>query len=239
MGYWGWGNHAEQLVHLIDQSEKENGYAPPMFVDIRLKRSARANDFRDNNFANIVGDKRYKHLEKLDNANIGTKKRGIKIKDPSAVSELLEDGLRMKREKRRVIYFCACLEPICCHRHVVAQKLAKHARKRGIAAQSVEWPGGEPLIVDLNVSRKMITSVQHEKFALPLTTTQHHLRTLPWYSVVRFHCDGAEESIFTGPAIFKKTWCIPFYESPDSTSNAKLIRKAKQRRAEWGYARVK
>ena len=44
-GYWGWGNATDQLVHGIDAAESERGHSPPIFVDIRIRRTGRAKGF--------------------------------------------------------------------------------------------------------------------------------------------------------------------------------------------------
>jgi hypothetical protein len=41
-GYYGWGNATPQLVEAVDAVEHSRGFAPPLFVDIRIRRSVRA-----------------------------------------------------------------------------------------------------------------------------------------------------------------------------------------------------
>jgi len=37
-GYYGWGNHTRDLVEAVDTVEASRGFAPPTFVDIRIRR---------------------------------------------------------------------------------------------------------------------------------------------------------------------------------------------------------
>jgi hypothetical protein len=38
-GYYGWGNHTPQLVEAVDAVETSRGFEPPIFVDIRIRRT--------------------------------------------------------------------------------------------------------------------------------------------------------------------------------------------------------
>ena len=47
-GYWGWGGSTRstrKLVQAVDLAEKKRKHKPPIFVDIRLRRSVRAKGF--------------------------------------------------------------------------------------------------------------------------------------------------------------------------------------------------
>ena len=46
-GYWGWGNATTQMVEAVDAIERDHGFLPPLFVDVRIRRSVRAVGFRD------------------------------------------------------------------------------------------------------------------------------------------------------------------------------------------------
>ena len=54
-GYYGWGNHTPSLVEAVDAVETERGFQPPIFVDIRLRRSVRAAGFTGQAFERLVG----------------------------------------------------------------------------------------------------------------------------------------------------------------------------------------
>jgi hypothetical protein len=59
-GFSGWGNATRQLVAAIDAAERQRAFAPPMFIDIRFRRSGRAVGFRDDAFEDLVGWRRYR-----------------------------------------------------------------------------------------------------------------------------------------------------------------------------------
>jgi hypothetical protein len=58
-GYWGWGSHTSDLIKAADSVEQDRGRSPPLFVDIRFRRSVRAIGFRESAFAQTVGADRY------------------------------------------------------------------------------------------------------------------------------------------------------------------------------------
>src|SRR5215472_5981286 len=89
-GYWGWGTHAADFVRYLDAVEKAHGWKPPLFVDIRIRRTGRAPDFQQNAFERLVGQRRYRWMKTLGNKSIITKKSRMEIVDPKAVNYLLE-----------------------------------------------------------------------------------------------------------------------------------------------------
>ncbi|MBZ5690199.1 MAG: hypothetical protein LAP86_34910 [Acidobacteriia bacterium] len=129
-GYWGWGNSTRKFVQAIDAFERKEGFNQPIFVDIRLQRSARAPGFSGINFERLVGTTRYWWMPELGNANIATNKDGIRIKDPFSARTLVTLAKHYQREKRRVIFFCACEEFGYCHRKQVAKLAKKEAARR-------------------------------------------------------------------------------------------------------------
>lgn len=144
-GYWDWGNCADKFVKLADAVEKQAGFGKPIFVDVRYSRSSRAPNFRQGDFAKIVGASRYHWMKDLGNA--GYKEGGIRIARPEAANELLDLALEAGTQGRRLIFFCACLSPWnahVCHRRTVGKLIVAGARKRGVAVEVAEWPGGFP-----------------------------------------------------------------------------------------------
>jgi hypothetical protein len=146
-GYWGWGKATEQLVRGIDAVELDRGYAPPIFVDIRIRRTGRAAGFVGEAFRDTVGDTRYRHMKGLGNENVLDHKPGTKIRNPAAAAELLRLALEEARNNRRVLFYCACDYPWhdgvrFCHRDEVTDLLRTEARSSGRAIEIVEWPGG-------------------------------------------------------------------------------------------------
>jgi hypothetical protein len=122
-GYWGWGSSTHELIRAIDSAGRKKGFSPPVFFDIRLKRSVRAEGFRDDAFERLLPKGRYHWFPSLGNINIATTEGGIKIKEPHSGRLLFEEALKCAKEKRSIIFFCACEFPRFCHRHVVANLL--------------------------------------------------------------------------------------------------------------------
>ena len=100
------------------------GFAPPVFVDIRISRKVRAAGFRENAFGKLLGPDRYVWLSDLGNDAIleGGKMR---IHDPAAAGSLLDLAVETNRRKARVIFFCSCAGLARCHRKAVADLLLR------------------------------------------------------------------------------------------------------------------
>ena len=81
-GYWGWGTHTKEFVRTVDAMERQRGYRPPIFVDIRFSRSVRATGFRQQAFEATTGKNRYVWMKSLGNANIGSGENGFRIVKP-------------------------------------------------------------------------------------------------------------------------------------------------------------
>ena len=239
-GYWGWGNHTEELLATIDERERKAGCSPPVFVDIRFNRAVRAKGFNGDNFKEIVGEKRYRHMRSLGNARIGSGKGGIRINEPQAAAELLDEALQAADDNRRIIYFCACEVPVCCHRRTVAGLVEKEGEKRKLTVTNLEWPGGDPEFHELSVSRELFTKAAQIRATVPLPKGATQLRALPWYSAVKFHSkeDNSREPIliFTGPARFtKEGWCLPVFEEVNGCSRREVMAQARRYRKRYGY----
>ena len=59
-GYYDWGNHTLQLVEAIERSR---GFEPPLFVDIRIRRTVRAKGFQGNAFEKLLGQDRHRWMK--------------------------------------------------------------------------------------------------------------------------------------------------------------------------------
>ena len=68
----------------------------------------------------------------------------MRIKDPDAADALLDLAVESMRGNSRVIFYCACELPCQCHRSEVARLGLEAAKKRKLALEVGEWPGGEP-----------------------------------------------------------------------------------------------
>src|SRR5262249_47202480 len=152
-----------KLVAAFDAVEKKRGFNPPLFVDVRLKREVRAPGFHGDNFQKTLTKaetrrglaKNYMHMSGLGNVGILDKSR-IKIKNPKDAEKLLDEAIQAADQNRRVVFFCACEIPKSyhrrCHRRDVAGLVLKAAKRRKVPVEIVEWPGGDPSEVTLDVS---------------------------------------------------------------------------------------
>src|SRR5690348_10451381 len=89
-GYGGWGNATRELIRAVDVAEAGRGFGPPIFVDIRFKRGGRAAGFREDAFEKLLGRRRYRWMQSLGNARIGTGRGKLKIAYERSVIQLLD-----------------------------------------------------------------------------------------------------------------------------------------------------
>ena len=102
-GYYGWGNHTPDLVEAVDAVETSRGFQPPIFVDIRIRRSVRAAGFNGPAFERLLGQNRHRWMKSLGNRFIETGTGpDIQIADPSAADELLDLAIESARHKQRL-----------------------------------------------------------------------------------------------------------------------------------------
>jgi hypothetical protein len=245
-GYWGWGNATRQLVEAVDAAEAARGFAPPLFVDVRISRSVRAAGFRDHAFEQLVGKDRYVWLRRLGNRNVETRTGPrIQIAEPEAAHELLDLGLTAAKNRQRLLFFCACERPINdhgedCHRVTVATLAREAAAARGVAIQTVEWPGGEPKSLSLDVASTILRAVRRGRASLPLPEPVQldSFAGLAWGSLVQLRAGDEELAIITGPASFQGgRWCLPVlqvFEAQDTGGSAPR-KWAEKFRREHGY----
>ena len=220
-GYYGWGNHTPELIAAVDAIEKSRGFEPPMFVDIRIRRSVRAAGFNGTNFENLLGKSRHRWMKSLGNERIISREGpAIQISKPAAVEALLDLAQLEAIENRRLIYFCGCPWPcwegeIACHRAVVSNLLLETALKRGITIQVVEWPGGEPRQVNLYLDSALFTAFSKGRRTIPLPDhlAPPEMLGLPNCSIATLNCDGQSFHRIVGPAMWQKgQWCLPIIQ---------------------------
>jgi hypothetical protein len=228
-GYYGWGNHTPQLVEAVDAVETSRGFKPPIFVDIRIRRTVRAQGFLGSAFEKRLGPTRYRWMKSLGNKFILTHTGpNIQIADPSAADELLELAIDSSARKQRLLFFCSCQWPrweceICCHRTTVAGLVLKAAKKRGAAVEIVEWPGGKPRQIDLEVTAKVFTAVGTGRWTVPMDkhTDLAEVAGLPWCSIATLHSDGEKLHRLVGRAIRQPgQWVLPVlfqFDDPSAT----------------------
>jgi hypothetical protein len=101
-GYYGWGNHTPQLVSAVDAVERSRGFEPPLFVDIRIRRTVRAKGFQGNAFGRLLGQDRHRWMKSLGNKFIETGTGPIlQIAEPAAADALLDLAVAVGRRKQR------------------------------------------------------------------------------------------------------------------------------------------
>lgn len=245
-GYYGWGNHTPQLVEAVDAVEKTRGFEPPVFVDIRIRRSVRAAGFIGSAFEKeLVVPERHRWMKSLGNKYIETKTAPeIQIADPSAANELLDLAIESARQKRRLLFFCSCQWPryegkIACHRTSVARLVLDVAKKRALQVEVVEWPGGEPRPIDLEVTPKDFAAIRKGRKSVPIGPTPDlsEVAGLPWCSIATLHSNGERLHRIVGPAISRTSgWELPvlYLGSNPATGLSEYQREAEKLRKEFG-----
>jgi hypothetical protein len=244
-GYYGWGNHTPQLVEAVDAVETGRGFEPPIFVDIRIRRSVRAAGFTGSAFEKRLGQERHQWMKPLGNKFIETGTGpNIQIANPGAADELLDLAIESARHKQRLLFFCSCQWPRCegkiaCHRTTVSGLVLKAARKRRVVIEVVEWPGGEPMQIDLDVTPKDFAAVKKGRMTVPLGKRPNlaDVAGLPWCSIATLHFGGEKLHRVVGPAISQTTgWALPvlFCYLDPATGLNEYKKEAVKLRKGWG-----
>ena len=242
-GYWGWGNSGQQAVVAMDAVEASRGLGPPVFADCRAKRSVRARAFNGNSFEVFTGAGRYVWIPGLGNEAVRTGRGAMRLVDPRSVATLLELVDSSARQKRRVIFFCACAYRSQCHRDLIASTMADEARLRGIHLDIVEWPGGEPEERAVPVDKKVLRAVRAGGLGIPLGLRQPDadLLRLPAGSILRLHASDSdlEATAFAHRVVMTAgAWKIELLGSePRAVPKEEALAKARQLRREYGFGK--
>jgi len=225
-GYWGWGNATEHLVSLVDSVEHERGFAPPIFVDIRIRRTVRDIGFQGNAFGDRLGGERYVHMPDLGNLKIlGRPGPAVQIKDERKAADLLHVAINGARTKRRVILFCACEYPgieghqNACHRATVVGLVLTCAKRKGIALELGEWPGGEMKCSDLALppGEAKLLLRGRKSISLGKQMPGADVANLAPGSVVRFGSASGHYAVMVGGVRFGSgVWYLPVLSAPAS-----------------------
>jgi hypothetical protein len=241
-GYYGWGSCTLQLVQAVDAVEKSQGFEPPIFVDIRIRRTVRAKGFVGNAFEKLLGPSRHRWMKSLGNKFIQTRTGpDIQIAEPSAANDLLDLALESARYQQRLLFFCSCQWPRCdgeiaCHRTTVARLVLEAAKRRGEPVEVVEWPGGDPRQIDLDVTPQVFAAVRKGRMTVPVGKQPDlaEVAGLPWCSIAMLHSDGEKLHRVVGPAIWQTDkWSLPVFP-PDADGLAGCEREASKLRRSLG-----
>lgn len=166
------------------------------------------------------------------------------IKDPMSAGILLDLACQLAASRRRVIFFCSCEYPriegdlAACHRATVARLLLE-AVQSSRPIEVVEWPGGEPRTIDLEVPPAIAKKVQQGARSIPLGAEipKTDLASLAWGSIVRLHCGSKDFPVVVGPPMYRpQGWCLPVpWESAKEVATvSQLVIKAREWRHEYG-----
>jgi hypothetical protein len=244
-GYYGWGNATPHLIEAVDAVKTSRGFEPPLFVDIRIRRTVRAKGFQGDAFEKQLGPTRHRWMKSLGNRFIQTRTGpNIQIADPSAADELLDLALESAGHKQRVLFFCSCQWPRCdgeiaCHRATVAGLVLAAAKKRAVPVEVVEWPDEEPRHIDLEVTAQVFSCVRKGRLTVLLGNQPNlaEVARIPWCSIATIRSNSETLHRLVGPAIRQKDqWSLPVLfnsvepglDLPESRTDAKKLRQG------WG-----
>jgi len=154
-------------------------------------------------------------------------------------------AIKLSKTKQRLMFFCSCKfnkfggKPNC-HRCTVAGLLIKAAKKQGVSIQVVEWPGGEPKNIKMEITPKLFGSINKGvmNITLPKDCDLAEMAGLPWGTVVTFKCNDQELNRIVGPAIRQKgKWILPvqFFYFDQDTSLAIYHKESENQRKLNGY----
>ena len=86
------------------------------------------------------------------------------------------------------------------------------AKKRGVPVEVVEWPGGEPKQIDLDVTPQVFAAVRKGRMTVPLGKRADlaEVAGLPWCSIATLQSNGEKLHRVVGPAASQKDgWALP------------------------------
>jgi hypothetical protein len=241
-GYYGWGNATARLVEAVDAIEHSRGFKPPLFVDIRIQRTGRAEGFKGTTFEKLLGPERYKWMKSLGNLAVKTREGRLQIADPSAAEELLVLAIEGAEQKQRVLFFCGCEFPRrkgtrACHRDEVSRLILKAARKRNQRIEVVEWPGEEPAQVEPEMTAAEFKQLQAGRQTIAIgQSVDADMCGLPWGSIATARSDDQSMYVVTGPARFQRgKWQLPVLGSaPADVSFEEVEDFSAEFREGWG-----
>jgi len=240
-GYDGWGNATPQLVQAVDAVERSRGFKPPIFVDIRIRRTVRAEGFKGSNFETLLGEKRHRWMRSLGNKAIITRTGPpIQIAVPSSANELLDLAIESSDDNRRVIFFCSCPWPRWCHRKRVATLVLRAAKKRKVPVQIIEWPGGEPVELDITLPPDTVAAVLNGRGTIRLNKTASlaQYAGIPWGSVLNARSNEDHARFVCGPAKYiRHEWQLPVWQwfAGEDWHTSEILKEAKRERKRLGF----
>lgn len=209
--------------------EESRGFRPPLFADIRFSHSVRAEGFKGDRFEKALGSKRYREFQALGNEAVVTGE--FKIHDASAAGQLLDWAIEAHKEKRRVVFFCACKTPGQCHRTHVAKLLVKEAKRRYLDLVVEEWPGGGPESLAVQAEASVVNALRTTRRSVPLNGARplSKFAGLPVGSAVEVRSDDDAVWVTCDYARWDNesdAWYLPVLEHPAREEHAFKSSKA-------------
>lgn len=113
------------------------------------------------------------------------------------------------------------------------------AKNRGVPVEIVEWPGGTPRQIDLDVPPQVFAAVRKGRMTVPLGEQPKlaEVAGLPWCSVATLRSNGEKLHRIVGPAIRQKDhWSLPvlLYFLDPAVSLEQCQKEASKLRRSWG-----
>ncbi len=169
----------------------------------------------------------------------------IQIKEPSSARVLLDLACKLSESRQRLLFFCSCEYPrlegdaTACHRVTVA-RLILEAIQGSMPLEVVEWPGGEPRTLELEVSPSIAKKVLQGARSISLEEGIPHtdLASLAWGSVVRLRSELTEFPVVAGPPKYgPHGWSlpVPWETAKRDAIVSELIDKAREWRHMSGF----
>ena len=96
----------------------------------------------------------------------------------------------------------------------MAELVLQAAQRRGESVEIVEWPGGEPTQIDLDVTPQVFASVKRGRMTVPLgaTTDLAVVAGLPWGLIATVHSEADKLHRIVGPASWQTDkWSLPVF----------------------------
>ena len=116
----------------------------------------------------------------------------------------------------------------------LAELVLQAANRRGEAVEIVEWPGGEPRQIDLDVTPQVFAAVRNGRMTVPLGKEPNLavVAGLPWGSIATVHSAGDKLYRIVGPASWQTDkWALPVFPTdadglPEYENEAAKLRRS-------------
>jgi hypothetical protein len=113
-----------------------------------------------------------------------------------------------------------------CHRDAVVELLLAAAKRRSFSLRVVEWPGGKPIELDLQLSAKEWKSIRSGRRTIPLDepVPLEQIAAIPWGSIVTLWHNEDWCPVFVGPARYEQQGVLPIIGCPEEPTELPDLR---------------